>query len=143
MFVLHFPVGWKIKLPEYTQGPVSLNNRTVFILTSLLWSPPLPLCSNESYVIGFVVPNQRHLLALADQYGVRGSWEELCNSKAMEELVLEVITETALEGEKRSKRRRNFLSELHMLVSSCTCDSALSYELMLCLFFCRSPARAL
>lgn len=50
-------------------------------------------------MIGFVVPNQRHFLALADQFGVRGSWKELCNSKALEELVLKVITETALSGE--------------------------------------------
>uniref|UniRef100_A0A3Q1GL60 long-chain-fatty-acid--CoA ligase n=1 Tax=Acanthochromis polyacanthus TaxID=80966 RepID=A0A3Q1GL60_9TELE len=56
--------------------------------------------SDEIYVIGFVVPNQKHLLALAEQYGIRGSWEELCNSKAMEELVLKVITEAALTGEK-------------------------------------------
>uniref|UniRef100_A0AAQ6AI22 long-chain-fatty-acid--CoA ligase n=1 Tax=Amphiprion ocellaris TaxID=80972 RepID=A0AAQ6AI22_AMPOC len=55
--------------------------------------------SDEIYVIGFVVPNQKHLLALADQYGIRGSWEELCNSKAMEELVLKVITEAALTAQ--------------------------------------------
>lgn len=75
-----------------------------FNLTSLL-SPLVLFCSDETYVIGFVVPNQRQLLALADQYGIRGSLEELCNSKAMEELVLQVITETALTGEKRSQRR--------------------------------------
>lgn len=51
-------------------------------------------------MIGFVVPNQKHLLALVDQYSIRGSWEELCNSKAVEELVLRVITEAALAGEK-------------------------------------------
>uniref|UniRef100_A0A3Q0SYV6 long-chain-fatty-acid--CoA ligase n=1 Tax=Amphilophus citrinellus TaxID=61819 RepID=A0A3Q0SYV6_AMPCI len=56
--------------------------------------------SDETYVIGFVVPNQKQLLALVDQYGIRGSWEELCNSKAVEELVLKVITEAALAGEK-------------------------------------------
>ncbi len=71
----------------------------------LFTSPLLPLCSDETYVIGFVVPNQKHLLALADQYGVRGSWDELCNSKAMEELALKVITEAALAGEKRSEKR--------------------------------------
>ncbi|XP_034403776.1 long-chain-fatty-acid--CoA ligase 3a [Cyclopterus lumpus] len=52
--------------------------------------------SDETYVIGFVVPNQKQLLALAGQYGIRGPCEELCGSKAMEELVLKVITETAL-----------------------------------------------
>lgn len=71
-------------------------------------------------MIGFVVPNHKHLLALADQYGIRGSWEELCNCKAMEELVLKVITEAALAGEKRSKTRsvlpcQNFLG-LHVNV---------------------------
>ncbi|XP_013880551.1 long-chain-fatty-acid--CoA ligase 3 [Austrofundulus limnaeus] len=55
--------------------------------------------SDETYVIGFVVPNQKQLLALAGQYGIRGSWEELCNSKAMEELVLKVITEAALTAQ--------------------------------------------
>lgn len=52
-------------------------------------------------MIGFVVPNQKQLLALADQYGIQGSCEQLCNTKAMEELVLKIITEAALAGEKR------------------------------------------
>ncbi|XP_054651262.1 long-chain-fatty-acid--CoA ligase 3a [Dunckerocampus dactyliophorus] len=47
--------------------------------------------SSESYVIAFVVPNQKQLQALADQYGVSGSREELCNNKVMVELVLNVI----------------------------------------------------
>ncbi|XP_062275076.1 long-chain-fatty-acid--CoA ligase 3a isoform X1 [Scomber scombrus] len=55
--------------------------------------------SDETYVIGFVVPNQKHFLALANQYGVRGVFEELCNSKAMEELALKVITEAALAAQ--------------------------------------------
>uniref|UniRef100_A0A7N8X4C5 long-chain-fatty-acid--CoA ligase n=1 Tax=Mastacembelus armatus TaxID=205130 RepID=A0A7N8X4C5_9TELE len=55
--------------------------------------------SDETYVIGFVVPNQKQLLALAEQYSIRGSWEELCDSKAMEELVLKVITEAALAAQ--------------------------------------------
>ncbi|XP_068601376.1 long-chain-fatty-acid--CoA ligase 3a isoform X2 [Brachionichthys hirsutus] len=54
--------------------------------------------SDETYVIGFVVPNQKQLLALADKYGIRGSREELCSSKAMEELVLKVINEAALDA---------------------------------------------
>lgn len=49
-------------------------------------------------MIGFVVPSQKRLLALAEQYGVRGSRKELCNSKTMEELVLKAITETPLAG---------------------------------------------
>lgn len=56
------------------------------------------LHSDETYVIGFVVPNQKHLLALADEYCIHGSWEELCNSKVIEELVLKVITEAAMAG---------------------------------------------
>lgn len=55
-------------------------------------------------MIGFVVPNQKHFLALAEQYGVRGSREELCNSRTMEELVLKAITETPLAGGKRPLR---------------------------------------
>ncbi|XP_068440657.1 long-chain-fatty-acid--CoA ligase 3a [Clinocottus analis] len=55
--------------------------------------------SDETYVIGFVVPNQKHLLALADQYGIRGPCEDLCGSKAMEELVLKVLTEAALAAQ--------------------------------------------
>uniref|UniRef100_A0A665WGU1 long-chain-fatty-acid--CoA ligase n=1 Tax=Echeneis naucrates TaxID=173247 RepID=A0A665WGU1_ECHNA len=55
--------------------------------------------SDETYVIGFVVPNQKHLLALADQYGIQGSWEELCNTEAVEELVLKVLTEAALAAQ--------------------------------------------
>ncbi|XP_076591983.1 long-chain-fatty-acid--CoA ligase 3a [Chaetodon auriga] len=55
--------------------------------------------SDETYVIGFVVPNQKHLQALADQYSIRGSWEELCNNKAMEELVLKAIAEAAVTAQ--------------------------------------------
>ncbi|CAL8350520.1 unnamed protein product [Lota lota] len=55
--------------------------------------------SEESYVIGFVVPNQKQTLALAAQHCVSGSWEELCRHPAMEELALEVIGEAALAGE--------------------------------------------
>ncbi|XP_035241867.1 long-chain-fatty-acid--CoA ligase 3a [Anguilla anguilla] len=52
--------------------------------------------SDQSYVIGFVVPNQKQLLALAEQRRVRGSWEELCSSAEMEAEVLQLITETAI-----------------------------------------------
>ncbi|XP_070827273.1 long-chain-fatty-acid--CoA ligase 3a [Chaetodon trifascialis] len=55
--------------------------------------------SEETYVIGFVVPSQKHLQALADQYSIKGSWEELCNSKAMEELVLKAIAEAAVTAQ--------------------------------------------
>uniref|UniRef100_A0AAV2J205 long-chain-fatty-acid--CoA ligase n=1 Tax=Knipowitschia caucasica TaxID=637954 RepID=A0AAV2J205_KNICA len=55
--------------------------------------------SDESYVISFVVPNQKQLEALAEQYAVRGSRAELCNSATMEELVLKVLTEAALAAQ--------------------------------------------
>lgn len=55
--------------------------------------------SDESYVIGFVVPNEKHLLALAERRCVRGSREELCNNPVIEEEVLKVITDTALAGQ--------------------------------------------
>uniref|UniRef100_A0A8C1V8L2 long-chain-fatty-acid--CoA ligase n=1 Tax=Cyprinus carpio TaxID=7962 RepID=A0A8C1V8L2_CYPCA len=55
--------------------------------------------SEESYVIGFVVPNQKQLLALAKRKCVRGLWEELCNNPVIEEEVLKVITETALTAQ--------------------------------------------
>uniref|UniRef100_A0A3Q2G0V3 long-chain-fatty-acid--CoA ligase n=2 Tax=Cyprinodon variegatus TaxID=28743 RepID=A0A3Q2G0V3_CYPVA len=55
--------------------------------------------SDETYVIAFVVPNQKQLLTLAGQYAIRGTWEELCNSEAMEELVLKVISEAALAAQ--------------------------------------------
>lgn len=55
-------------------------------------------------MIGFVVPNQKHFLTLAEQYDVRGSWKELCNSKTMEELVLKAITEMPLAGAKHLLR---------------------------------------
>ncbi|KAL3056949.1 hypothetical protein OYC64_007433 [Pagothenia borchgrevinki] len=55
--------------------------------------------SDETYVIGFVVPNQKQLLTLVDQYGIRGSCEDLCSSEAVEELVLKTLTEAALEAQ--------------------------------------------
>lgn len=55
-------------------------------------------------MIGFVVPNHKHFLTLAEQYDVRGSRKELCNSKTMEELVLKAITETPLAGAKHLLR---------------------------------------
>ncbi|XP_056329819.1 long-chain-fatty-acid--CoA ligase 3a isoform X2 [Danio aesculapii] len=55
--------------------------------------------SDESYVIGFVVPNQKQLLALAERKCVRGLWEELCNNPVIEEAVLTVMTEAALTAQ--------------------------------------------
>nr|XP_061781393.1 fatty acid CoA ligase Acsl3-like isoform X2 [Nerophis lumbriciformis] len=55
--------------------------------------------SSETYVIAFVVPNQKQLQALANQYGISGSREELCNNKAMAELVLKVIDKAGVAAE--------------------------------------------
>ncbi|KAI5615309.1 acyl-CoA synthetase long-chain family member 3b, partial [Silurus asotus] len=54
--------------------------------------------SEESYVIGFVVPNQKHLLALARKKEVQGSWEDVCNHPDMEKEVLRIITEAAVNA---------------------------------------------
>ncbi|XP_048845160.1 fatty acid CoA ligase Acsl3-like isoform X2 [Brienomyrus brachyistius] len=55
--------------------------------------------SDESYVIGFVVPNQKQLTALAEQKGIRGSWEDICNNPVMEQEVLAIITEAAVSAQ--------------------------------------------
>uniref|UniRef100_A0A8C9WD96 long-chain-fatty-acid--CoA ligase n=1 Tax=Scleropages formosus TaxID=113540 RepID=A0A8C9WD96_SCLFO len=49
--------------------------------------------SDESYVIGFVVPNQKQLMTLAKEKRIVGSWEEICNNPEMEKevLLLEVV----------------------------------------------------
>ncbi|KAK1879718.1 Long-chain-fatty-acid--CoA ligase 3 [Dissostichus eleginoides] len=54
--------------------------------------------SDQSYVISFVVPNHKQLMALAEQVQVRGTWEEMCNNSQMEKEVLRIITEAALSA---------------------------------------------
>ncbi|XP_074047369.1 fatty acid CoA ligase Acsl3 isoform X2 [Macrotis lagotis] len=54
--------------------------------------------SYHSYVIGFVVPNQKELTELARQKELRGTWEEICNSPEMEKEVLRVLSEAAVSG---------------------------------------------
>ncbi|XP_027729570.1 long-chain-fatty-acid--CoA ligase 3 isoform X2 [Vombatus ursinus] len=54
--------------------------------------------SYHSYVIGFVVPNQKELTELARQKELRGTWEEICNSPEMEKEVLKVLSESAVSG---------------------------------------------
>lgn len=56
------------------------------------------LHSDQSYVISFVVPNQKQLMTLAKQMEVKGAWEELCNNSHMEQEVLRIITEAAIAG---------------------------------------------
>ncbi|MEE6513006.1 hypothetical protein FKM82_020429 [Ascaphus truei] len=50
--------------------------------------------SDQSYVIGFVVANQKELVQLAEKKGVKGSWESLCNNATMEKEVLKVLAES-------------------------------------------------
>ncbi|XP_073216045.1 fatty acid CoA ligase Acsl3 isoform X4 [Lepidochelys kempii] len=67
----------------------------------------LPLVDNicayassfQSYVIAFVVPNQKELTELARKKGFKGTWEEICTSAEMEREVLKVVTEAASSGE--------------------------------------------
>ncbi|XP_040298436.1 long-chain-fatty-acid--CoA ligase 4 isoform X2 [Bufo bufo] len=51
--------------------------------------------SLQSYVISFVVPNQKKLTGLAQQKGIEGTWEEICNNPTMEAEVLKEIKEVA------------------------------------------------
>lgn len=69
------------------------------LIHSYLPSPFHLSASDESYVISFVVPNQKQLLALARQKQVQGTWEEICNHPDMEKEVLRIITEAAVNGE--------------------------------------------
>uniref|UniRef100_A0A8C9FK97 long-chain-fatty-acid--CoA ligase n=1 Tax=Pavo cristatus TaxID=9049 RepID=A0A8C9FK97_PAVCR len=52
--------------------------------------------SFHSYVIGFVVPNQKELAELARKKGFKGTWEEICKSPEMEKEVLKVLAEAAM-----------------------------------------------
>ncbi|KAF4789044.1 Long-chain-fatty-acid--CoA ligase 4 [Turdus rufiventris] len=51
--------------------------------------------SDQSYVISFVVPNQKKLTALAEQKGISGTWVDICNHPAMEAEILQEIKEVA------------------------------------------------
>ncbi|XP_072361828.1 long-chain-fatty-acid--CoA ligase 4 isoform X1 [Scyliorhinus torazame] len=54
--------------------------------------------SDQSYVISFVVPNQKKLTALAEQKQVQGTWEEICNDSKMEAEVLREIKEASVSS---------------------------------------------
>uniref|UniRef100_A0AAQ5XFZ3 long-chain-fatty-acid--CoA ligase n=1 Tax=Amphiprion ocellaris TaxID=80972 RepID=A0AAQ5XFZ3_AMPOC len=54
--------------------------------------------SDQSYVISFVVPNQKQLMTLAEQIQVRGTVEEICNNSQVEKEVLRIITEAAISA---------------------------------------------
>ncbi|KAK4810198.1 hypothetical protein QYF61_010971 [Mycteria americana] len=51
--------------------------------------------SDQSYVISFVVPNQKKLTALAEQKGITGTWVDICNNPTMEAEILQEIKEVA------------------------------------------------
>ncbi|XP_061089599.1 long-chain-fatty-acid--CoA ligase 4 isoform X1 [Conger conger] len=51
--------------------------------------------SDQNYVISLVVPNQKKLTALANQKGIDGTWDEICNNPIMEKEVLKEITAVA------------------------------------------------
>ncbi|NXP45208.1 ACSL4 ligase, partial [Heliornis fulica] len=51
--------------------------------------------SDQSYVISFVVPNQKKLTALAEQKGIHGTWVDICNNPTMEAEILQEIKEVA------------------------------------------------
>lgn len=71
--------------------------------------------SDQSYVISFVVPNHKQLMALAEQLQVRGTWEEICNNSQVEKEVLRVITEAAISGWKKNSLKLNqFMSSEKM-----------------------------
>uniref|UniRef100_A0AAR2LZ20 long-chain-fatty-acid--CoA ligase n=1 Tax=Pygocentrus nattereri TaxID=42514 RepID=A0AAR2LZ20_PYGNA len=53
----------------------------------------------HSFVIGFVVPNQKQLLLLAEKRGICGTWVEICSNPVMEEEVLKIINDTALAAQ--------------------------------------------
>lgn len=55
-------------------------------------------CSEENYVISFVVPNQKKLTELAKQRGITGAWEEICTHPEMEREVLKAIKEVAVNS---------------------------------------------
>ncbi|KAM4693828.1 fatty acid CoA ligase Acsl3 [Discoglossus pictus] len=50
--------------------------------------------SDQSYVIGFVVPNQKELMKLAEKKGIKGSLESLCNNATIEKEVQKLLAES-------------------------------------------------
>lgn len=55
-------------------------------------------CSEQNFVISFVVPNQKKLTDLAKEKGIEGTFEELCVHPEMEKEVLKRITDVALKS---------------------------------------------
>uniref|UniRef100_A0A8D0L2I5 long-chain-fatty-acid--CoA ligase n=1 Tax=Sphenodon punctatus TaxID=8508 RepID=A0A8D0L2I5_SPHPU len=63
----------------------------------------LPLIDNicayassfQSFVVAFVLPNQKEITELARKKGIKGTWEEICNSAEMEKEVQKVLADVA------------------------------------------------
>lgn len=81
-----------------------------------------PFLSDQSYVISFVVPNHKQLMAIAEQIQVRGTWEEICNNSQMEKEVLRVITEAAIAGRGEAFAYTHLLSCYQLKVSATVSD---------------------
>ena len=64
------------------------SDRLWFCTLTLPFSRP---SSDQNYVISFVVPNQKKLTTMADQKGIKGTWEEICQHPVMEMEVLREI----------------------------------------------------
>lgn len=61
--------------------------------------PVVPSHSEQSYIIGFIVPSRNALLAMVEQMQVRGTFEEICKNLLIEKEVLRIVTEAGLGGE--------------------------------------------
>jgi len=66
---------------------------TIWLFLPFLLLPPCG--SDQSYVISFVVPNQKKLTELAEQKGISGTWAEICNNPTVEAEILREIKEVA------------------------------------------------
>lgn len=64
-------------------------------MCNLCYDFPSTLNSDQSYVICFVVPNQKQLKALANKCGIEGELGELCRHPTMEAEVLKAMKEVA------------------------------------------------
>lgn len=93
-----------------------LHYRTVTSAFLLVVNPIsyVPPCSEQNYVISFVVPNQKTLTGLAKQRGIEGPWEEICTHPEMEREVLKEIKEVAVN----SKSSLSF-HDINMTVLDC------------------------
>lgn len=87
----------QFRRPWASVGPTAGDvHHEMKVLTGPFFLPFLTtLCSDQSYVISFVVPNQKKLTALAEQKGISGTWVDICNHPAMEAEILQEIKEVA------------------------------------------------